>query len=137
MMETNVLLIDVFYNHLESPDATGNRLSSVTTAVSVLSILAILLKDVSSLQTFSVTITLFVPTNLATQPKDVNTLGWSALTRMSVSWGLATQFKAAELLPDHVTRLTTVLNPNVMSTTPGMDVLDHVTKSLSAHSTLV
>jgi len=137
MMETNVLLTDVCYKPLEFPDATGPKQSHVTTAAFVLPILVILSKDVSTPLTSSVTITLCVPTNPATQPKDVNTPKRSALTKMSASWDLATQSKDVELLPDHVTRLTTVLNPNVMLTTPSMVVLDHVTKISSAHSTLV
>jgi len=73
MMETNVLMMNVCYNLLEFPDADGTKPSSVMTAVSVLSILVILSKDVFSLLTSSVTITPCVPTNLATQGWDVNT----------------------------------------------------------------
>jgi len=47
MMETNVLLTNASYNHLESLDATGLPPLYVTTAASVLLILVILLKDVS------------------------------------------------------------------------------------------
>jgi len=137
MMETNVLLTDVFSNHLEFPGATGLKPLFVTTAVSVLSILVILSRDVSSPPTSSVTITLFVPTNLATQSKDVNTPRRFALIKIFASWDLATQFKDVELLADHVTRLTTVPSANVMSIIPRMDVLDHVTKISSVHSTLV
>lgn len=136
-METNVPLTDVFSNHLEFLDATGLKPLFVTTAVSALPILVIQSKDVSSLQTSSVTITLFVPTNPVTQPKDVSTQRRSVLIRISASWEVVTQSKDAAQRPDLVTKLTIVPNPNVMSITPRMDVLDHVMKISSVHSTLV